>query len=230
MSELVRFSMQGRVAVIQMDDGKANALSHDMLDGLNGAFDRAETDEAGAIMLAGRPGRFSAGFDLSVMRAGDGDAVRDLVNKGAQLALRLFESPMPVVLGVNGHALAMGAVLCLAADIRIGSRGDYKIGLNEVAIGMALPPFALILAEDRISRRHLTRATANAEIYSPERAVDVGYLDWVVEDGETESAAIEYAEGLASGLHAKAHQLTKEAVRGSALDRLRAASGVAPKG
>ncbi|MFP6641034.1 MAG: crotonase/enoyl-CoA hydratase family protein [Myxococcota bacterium] len=228
MSELARYSLQNGVAVIGMDDGKANALSHDMLDAVGSALDRAGDEEAGAVVLTGRPGRFSAGFDLSVMRAGDGDAVQALVKKGAQLALRLFESPRPVVLGVNGHALAMGAVLCLAADIRIGTRGEYKIGLNEVAIGMALPAFALVLSKERLSRRHLARATANAEIYLPENAVDAGYLDWVVDEGETEQAAIDYASGMASGLHAKAHQLTKAAVRESALERLRAATGLAP--
>lgn len=230
MSELARYSLQDRVAVIGMDDGKANAFSHDLLDALGAALDRAGEEEAGAVVLTGRPGRFSAGFDLSVIRSGDGDAVQALVKKGAQLALRLYESPRPVVLGVTGHALAMGAVLCLAADVRIGTRGEYKIGLNEVAIGMALPAFALILAEDRISRRHLTRATANAEIYVPEKAVDVGYLDWVVEEGETEKAAIEYATAMASGLHAKAHQMTKAAVRKTALERLRAATGLTPTG
>jgi len=221
MSEIVRYALKDGVAVVSLDDGKANALSHDVLDALGAAFDRAEADEAGAVLMMGRPGRFSAGFDLSVMRAGDMEAVQNLVFKGAGLAGRIFEFPVPVVFGVTGHALAMGAVLCTAADIRIGVRGDYKVGLNEVAIGMTLPDFALILAEERLSRRHLTRATAHAEIYTPESAVDAGYLDWVVDEEDLAEAAFAYAKTMSETLHAGAHHRTKLALRKASADRLR---------
>lgn len=220
--EPVQYALEGAVAVIRLDDGKANALSHTVLDALHAAFDRAEQDGAGAVAMVGRPGRFSAGFDLSVMSQGP-DAVRDLVSKGARLAQRVFESPVPVVLGVTGHALAMGAVLCLAADERIGSDGAYKLGLNEVAIKMTLPEFALVLAADRLSRRHLSRATSGAEIYSPAAAVDAGYLDRVVADGEADAAASARAAELAEGLHGRAFAQTKRALRREAHARMQAA-------
>jgi enoyl-CoA hydratase len=220
--EPVQYSLEGSVALIRLDDGKANALSHVVLDALHAAFDRAQEDAAGAVALVGRPGRFSAGFDLSVMSQG-ADAVRLLVGKGANLALRVFEWPAPVVLGVTGHALAMGAVLCLAADERIGSEGAYKIGLNEVAIKMTLPDFALVLADDRLSRRHLSRATSGAEIYGPGAAVDAGYLDRTVPDGQADAAARARAAEMAAGLDGRAHHQTKRAVRAAAAGRLRAA-------
>ncbi|MCS5635486.1 MAG: crotonase/enoyl-CoA hydratase family protein [Myxococcota bacterium] len=223
--EPVQYGLDGAVAVIRMDDGKANALSHTMLDALHGALDRAQEDSAGAVALIGRPGRFSAGFDLSVMGQGP-DAVRALVGKGAGLALRIFEWPAPVVLGVTGHALAMGAVLCMAADERIGSEGAYKVGLNEVAIKMTLPGFALVLAEDRLSRRHLGRATAGAEIYDPAGAVDAGYFDRVVGDGEADAAACARAAELAATLHGPSHAATKRAVRRESAERLTAAVGL----
>ena len=220
--EPVEYALEGTVAVIRLDDGKANALSHAMLDAIHAAFDRAHEDSAGAVALVGRPGRFSAGFDLSVMSQGR-EAVTGLVGKGAGLALRIFEWPTPVVLGVTGHALAMGAVLCLSADERIGSEGAYKVGLNEVAIKMTLPDFALVLAIDRLSRRHLSRATAGAEIYDPSGAVDAGYLDRLVPDGEADGAARARAAELAETLHGPSHARTKQAVRQQAAERLRAA-------
>ncbi len=134
MADLVQYDLREGVARLSLDDGKANAISHAMLDAVNGALDRAEK-EAGAVLIAGRPGRFSAGFDLSVMRSG-GAAVGELVGGGARLALRLYEFPSPVVAACTGHALAMGAILLLASDTRLGARGDFKLGLNEVAIGM----------------------------------------------------------------------------------------------
>ena len=223
--EPVQYGLEGAVAVVRMDDGKANALSHTMLDALHGALDRAQEDAAAAVALIGRPGRFSAGFDLSVMGEG-GDAVRALVGKGAGLAQRIFEWPAPVVLGVTGHALAMGAVLCLAADERIGSEGAYKVGLNEVAIKMTLPDFALVLANDRLSRRHLGRATSGAEIYDPPGAVDAGYFDRIVGDGAADAAACARAAELAATLDGRAHAATKRALRRETAERLTAAVGV----
>jgi len=207
------------LAVVRMDDGKANAFSFAMLDALGAALDAAEKD-AKAVVLLGRPGRFSGGFDLKVMNEG-GDATARLVTAGGRLALRLYELPLPVVIGCTGHALAMGAVALCAADLRIGAAGDYKIGLNEVAIGLALPPFACELARERLSKRHLQRATALAEVYDPTGAVDAGFLDRTVPLEQVEAAALEAAAALAA-LPGRAHALTKRSVRQAALAAIRA--------
>jgi enoyl-CoA hydratase len=176
--EGVSLESSGDVAIIRLDDGKANALSPSVLEALGAALDQAE--EAGqALLLVGRPGRFSAGFDLSVMREGGRDAALALVTAGAHVALRLARFPAPVVIGCTGHALAMGAVLLLTADTRIGTAGDFKLGFNEVAIGMTTPDFLLGFARERISKRHFLRSTVQAEIYDPAAAVDAGFLDRV---------------------------------------------------
>jgi enoyl-CoA hydratase len=220
-SQAVHYELDDCVAVLRLDDGKANALSKPVLEALHGALDRADSDQAKAIVLVGREGRFSAGFDLSVMNQGPEEAL-EMVMTGADFGLRLYRSAVPVVLGATGHALAMGAVLLLAADERIGAEGDYKIGLNEVAIGMSLPEFALALAEDRLSRRHLYRATTAAEIYTPETAVDAGYFDRVVPLAEVEKAARERAHAMASTLNPSAHRATKKALRAGTIARLEA--------
>jgi len=216
----VQLEIRDQIALLRLDDGKANALSHTVLDGIDAALDRAEKAEARAWVLAGRPGRFSAGFDLSVMRAGPVSAA-ELVLKGADLAIRLYAAPVPVVLAVTGHALAMGAVLLLAADERIGTEGDFKIGLNEVAIGLTLPGFAVELARERLSKRHLVRAAALARIYDPAGALDAGYLDRVVSAERCVDEALAAAQSLASGLDGRAHAGTKSALRAESLDRLR---------
>jgi enoyl-CoA hydratase len=190
------YTLEERVAVLRLDDGKANALSHAAIDAIHASLDRAEK-EAGAALLLGRDGRLCAGFDLGVMRAGP-EAMRRLVTAGAELYLRMIESPLPIAVGCTGHALAAGAILLLAADARIGARGDFKIGLNEVAIGMALPIFAYELARDRLSKRHLVRATSQAEIYAPEAAVDAGFLDAVCEPAALVDTALGEARRLAA--------------------------------
>jgi enoyl-CoA hydratase len=212
--------IEGDVAVLRLDDGKANAISMDALAALGAALDRAQK-EAKSVALIGRPGRFSGGFDLNVMRSGDAAAMGNLVKAGAELAIRLYGFPSPVVIGCSGHAIAMGAVLLLSADARIGTAGDFKLGLNEVAIRMTLPMFAVELARDRLSRRHLQAATVQARIYDPSGAIDAGYLDRVVAPEELEREAIAEAQRLAE-LDPHAHHGTKLNLRGPTLERMRA--------
>lgn len=207
------------VALVRFDDGKANVLSFAAVDALGAALDRATAD-ADAVCLAGREGRLSAGFDLAVMTAGP-DAARKLVTAGCDLLLRLYEHPQPVAVAVTGHALAAGALLALACDVRIGADVPAKIGLNETSIGMPLPLFALALAEDRLARAELSRATLGAEIYDPAGAVAAGYLDRVVPAGGVVGEAIAEARRLAAYSTA-AYAQTKRAMRGPTIARVRA--------
>jgi enoyl-CoA hydratase len=190
-----------------LDDGKANALSPRAIEHLHDALDEAERS-ATSVLLAGRPGRFSAGFDLSVMQEGP-DEARQLVRRGAELALRIYEFPMPVVMACTGHALAMGAILLMAGDLRVGAAGDFKIGLNEVSIGMPVPVFGTELARDRLSKLHFTRAVNHAAIYSPEAAIEVGYLDEVVDGADLMAAAHERAAALGRTVVPSAFRATR---------------------
>src|SRR5262245_51601683 len=215
----VTTTVEDGVAVVRFDDGKANVLSYAAVEALSGALDQAESDpDVRALCLVGREGKLSAGFDLSVMTAGP-DAARDLVAKGGDLLLRLYAHPQPVVVAVTGHALAAGALLVLACDVRIGADVPAKIGLNETAIGMPLPLFALALAEDRLNRSELTRATLGAEIFDPHSAVEVGYLDRGVPADEVEGAAIAEARRLGA-YSTRAYAQTKEVLRGPTVQRV----------
>ncbi len=218
-NDVVHYEQQGAVAVLRMDDGKANALSHPLIDQLLAALDRAEK-EAKAVLLTGRPGRFCAGFDLRTMMSSV-EAARELVTHGAEMYLRLYEFPAPVVLACTGHAMAGGAVLLLTADTRLGADGDFKIGFNEISIGMPLPVFVQELAQDRLDPRHRVAATIQATIYDPRAAVDVGYLDRVVAPDDLAAEALALAEQLAT-LPTEPHGLTKRRMRAPITERVRA--------
>ncbi|MEM1153773.1 MAG: crotonase/enoyl-CoA hydratase family protein [Pseudomonadota bacterium] len=220
MSELVDYQQQDSYSLIQMDDGKANALGFDMLAQLEQALNRAE--EAGKVVIvSGRPGKFSAGFDLTVMSQG-GEKVQDLLGKGSQLSLRLLSFPTPIILAVSGHALAMGALTLLSADYRIGIHGTYKIGLNEVAIGMTLPYFGIVLARERLAHNHFVEAVSLAKLYDAAGAVGVGYLDEVVSEEDLMARAIAKAEEFAE-LDPQAHKHTKARTRESVIASLQEA-------
>lgn len=217
----VTTTIDGDVAVVRIDDGKANALSHEVLDALAAAIDRAES-EAKAVVVVGREGRFSAGFHLPTMLAGM-DSALPLLHKGADVAIRTYLARIPVVLAVTGHALAMGAILLMASDRRIGADGPYKIGMNEVSIGMPVPRFAAELAESRLARRHLTSAIGLATLYDPPGAVEAGFLDRVVPADEVEAAAVAEASALAEHLQPTAFTVTRDIMRADLAASFRAA-------
>ncbi len=213
----VTYELDGNVAVIRLDDGKANAISHEVLDALHEALDRAERD-ARAVVIAGRDGRFSAGFHLPTMTAGTAE-MRGLVSAGAELLLRVYLLPLPVVVACTGHALAAGALVLLVGDTRVGAAGEFKIGLNEVAIGMQLPIFAVELARDRLTPSQFTPATIQARIYDPTDAVAAGYLDVVVTPDEVLPTAVADAARLAE-LRTGAYAETKARARTTTADFL----------
>lgn len=217
----VRYELVDAVARITVDDGKANAFSHEVLGGIEGALDRAQDDGAGAVALIGRDGKFSAGFDLSVMTAGPQQA-RELLGRGAELALRLAMSPVPVVMGVTGHALAMGGILLSAGDVRIGAQGAYRIGLPEVRIGMPVPGFAVELCRSRLTAPAFHRAIMLAHSFSPDEALAGGFLDEVVELAEVPGRVDEVAAELAGALHRGPFRLTREITTGALVEQLRA--------
>jgi len=132
MSNIVTYSCKEGVATITMDDGKVNALSHTVWDELGDAFDKAEAANA-IVILQGRPGLFSGGFDLKEMGKGPEAAIA-LTTRGSEMARRILAFPTPVIGVSTGHCIAMGAFLMLACDFRIGADGEFKTGLNETMI------------------------------------------------------------------------------------------------
>ncbi len=222
MSEQVRTSKvaDDSVLLIEMDDGKANALSTSMISDITAALSEAEADDSiVAAVVAGRDGRFSGGFDLSVIQSGDASAIANLVADGGQLVRTMYGCGVPVVAACTGHAVAAGALMLLGSDVRVGADGPFKVGLNEVAIGLTLPDWAHTIAFERLSKRHIQRAIANARLTGPNDAVDVGFLDRVVEPGQVVETAIEEAAAMAS-LDKGAYRRTMSGFRKPTLDQM----------
>lgn len=206
------------MSVLTMDDGKVNAVNHDLLDELEPALEQAQ-GQARAIVLAGRPGVFSGGFDLGIVGHG-GPRAEALVERGGRLAARLYGSPVPVVAACTGHAVALGAVLLLAADLRVGAAGEFSVGLNEVAIGIPVPSSLVALARERLSSRHVTEAVLLARLWTPAQAVEVGFLDQVVEPDQVSDRALTLARDLAGRLQVDAYRATGRALRSATAQAL----------
>jgi enoyl-CoA hydratase len=219
MGSIVTYQLDGPVATITLDDGKVNALSPAAFSELNQALDRAEADRA-VVVLTGRPGIFSAGFDLNVLRGGD-EAARELVRSGFALAARVLEFPAPVLAACPGHAVAMGLFLVLAADYRIGTEGPFKFTANEVAIGLTVPASAIALCQLRLAPGQLSRFIALAQPCGPGAAVAAGLLDEVVPAEDLAGAAAQRAAAVAQ-LDRDAHAATKRRLAGPTVAAIQA--------
>jgi enoyl-CoA hydratase len=220
VTDLLSYELNDSIATITLDDGKVNVLSPRMLSDVNGALDRAEADDA-IVVLAGRPGVFSAGFDLKILRAG-GDEALAMLRAGFELAARVLSFPKPVVVACSGHAIAMGVFLLLSGDYRVGAGGPYRITANEVAIGLTMPRTAVEICRQRLAPAHFNRATVIAEVYDPDTAVAAGFLDRVVGAAELASTARDVAGQLRT-LDMDAHAATKLRARNKALAAIRTA-------
>lgn len=219
MADRVTYERAGSVAHIAMDDGKVNVLSPSMQGELNDALDRAERDEA-AVVLTGRAGLFSGGFDLGILRGGGEDALT-MLEGGFLLAERLLAFPFPVVMACSGHAVAMALFLVLSGDYRIGVTGA-RFTANEVAIGLTMPRAAVEVCRQRLTPAAFTRMVILSEPFSDQPAVDAGVLDAVVEPTELHDRADQVAAAL-RGLDMGAHRSTKLRARASVLAALRVA-------
>lgn len=215
----MKTEIKNDVMIITLDDGKANVIGHSLLDELMPALDRAESD-AKAIMIIGREGLFSAGFDLKEFQKGP-EETKALVTRGYHLLYRLYGYPLPVVSACTGHGIALGAFILLASDTRFGVAGDFKISLPETAISMQLSPVLMELATSRLSKRYITRSAVQAENYNPELAVDAGFLDEVVNADEIYDKAFETAERL-SLLPGEFYEKNKRGARKASLELMEA--------
>ena len=220
-TDIVRYALEGKTAILTMDDGKANALSYPLIDALSEALARAER-EAAAIVLTGRPDRFCAGFDLKEMMAGP-DATRRLMRHGGDLLLKLYGTPLPLVIACTGHAIAGGALVVLTGDVRIGAAGAYRIGFNELSIGLPVPMLAQEFARDRLAPTALSRALLGAQIYAPDEAITAGFLDAAVPAAELLARATAEAARLGA-FSRSAYRATKERLRGATIARIAASA------
>ncbi len=220
MTTLVAYRLEDSVATITMDDGKVNVLSHPMITEVNAALDQAAADGA-VVVLTGRDGVFSAGFDLKVLRAGGPESVA-MVRGGFELAERVLSFPMPVVVACTGHAFAMGAFLLLSGDYLVGVAGPYKLSANEVAIGIAVPRTGVEVLRQRLAPAAFNRAVMLAEVFSPDDAVEAGFLDRVVPASDVHGVARSIAVALAA-LDMAAHAETKRRARSNTLRAIHAA-------
>ena len=206
MSGAVTTEIEGKLAVIRMDDGKANAFDHAMFDAVNAALDEADAAKAVAV-LRGNAKMFSGGYDLKTLVQGP-DVARDLVRRGSELAVRFMERRHPVILASDGHTLALSGFLFMGADWRIGKRPGadgkpFKIGLPETPNSLPMHNFGREMSAWRLSKPHFVRAFLHGEMFDADMAVTVGFYDEATDDVDASiDAAVERLSRINTAVYA----------------------------
>ena len=206
--KLATLSQEEEISIITLDDGKANVFSPIMIDHINNCLDKVPT-ENGALIITGREGMFSGGFDLKIISSGDMKLIQEMTISGFRLLSRILTFPRPVLAACTGHGIALGTFLLCCCDYRVGAKGDYMIGANEMRTNMVIPVPILELIRFRVSQRHKYRAVLGAEMYSIETAVDAGLMDEIVDQEDLMESTMLKAKDLATMGH-PSYTLTKE--------------------
>lgn len=220
MGDTVGYTYDGTVATLTLDDGKVNVISPAMQHNIGRALDRAESDAAKAVVLAGNHRVFSGGFDLAVFQSGDPVAAHAMLAGGFELALRVLEFPVPVIVAATGPAIAMGSFLLLSGDHRVG-QPKSRCQAIEVAIGMAIPISAVEIMRMRLTPAAFQRGTVLAATFAGDDAVAAGWLDEIVDADQVLTRAQQVAAEAAATLNPGAHLTTKLKARAGTLAAVR---------
>ena len=208
MEKLATLESKDDVSIITIDDGKANVFSKNMIDDFNECLDNVPTDK-GSLIITGREGMFSAGFDLKVISSGDIEKIRDMTLNGFKLLARIFSFPRPVLAACSGHGIALGTFLLCCCDYRIGIKGEYMVGANEMRTNMVIPTPILELIKFRVTQSYKYRAVLGGEMFALEDATKTGIIDEITESNNLMNAAMEKAKDL-STMGNPSYSLTKE--------------------
>jgi enoyl-CoA hydratase len=215
-----KIERDGDIAIVSMDDGKANTVLVPQFQALEAALAEVEQSNARAMVLTGRPGYLSAGLNLKVLATMSLDEKKQLVAAMGHAVLRLFLFPKPVVAAVSGHALGAGAMFALAADVRVFAEGSFKFGFNEVPAGLFVPSYAIELARSAVSSSRMTELVVHGRVISPMEALTMHVGEAVHAPDALVSGACMRARALAQ-LEGRGYAITKQLVRGPGADLAR---------
>jgi enoyl-CoA hydratase len=213
----ISYHIENNRADITMDDGKANAMDFNYFEELNSALAEIESSGSKVVIIKGRQGFFSGGLDLKLISTLPPKDIDTLAETFARTMLRVFLYPIPTLAVCTGHAIAGGAMLAFACDRRYVINGNYRIQMNELAIGIPLPSWMLLIGKAAIPSGLQTEALLHAKAYTPREAHDSGIFHGLIENGEDVDASLNNAVNALMGLQGNAYSITKKRLREKAV-------------
>jgi enoyl-CoA hydratase len=213
------FEQQGSVATVTLRAGSGNALCETLLDDLDRCLENAEAPAVTSLVLTGTGTSFCVGLDLVRFHGCEERVIEAFVAHFSRTLRHLFGLEKPVVVALNGHASAGGAVLLLTGDYRIGKRdGGARVAFGEVALGLPLPHVPELVVRQALADHAQRRVLLTGRALEMPQAVELGLVDELVPASELLAAAWERARAL--GAFPPGFATTKRALRGETLERM----------
>ena len=209
------------ISLIEMDDGKVNVFSIEMLENFSELLLQVPRNK-GALVIKGREGIFSGGFNLKTFKTESPEQIKKMLKLGFETLYEVYTFPRPVLAAVSGHAIALGIFLTSCCDYRIGVKGEYILQANEVRNKMSIPTQLIEIAASRLHKSHIYRALFHAEPYPMALGVEAGWLDELVEKQDLEKRVLEKAKDL-SELGHPYYKETKEILLGDTFQKIKSA-------
>ena len=218
MTESILFTQAGKTGTITLDDGKANAMSIAWFAALGAALDQAEAAELSALVFRGRPGFFSGGLDIKKLPTLSADELKKLTRDFAAVMLRVLAFPVPTIARIEGHAIAGGAILALACDLRLALDGTHRFQMNEVAIGIPVPEWMILIAETCVPKAEMVKLLLHARPYTIREAAAAGLVHAVHPDVAALDAQVAVAIESLAPLNRTAYAKSKRQMRQASID------------
>jgi enoyl-CoA hydratase len=218
-SQCISLEQHGSIAVLRLDRPPANAFCLELGRELETALAADDATGAGALVLTGAGRFFSGGLDLKLVPSYSREEQRDFLGLLNRLIAKLYAWPVPVVAGINGHAIAGAFILALTADYRIGPEGTAQFGLTEARVGIPFPAVPMIILRAEVGPQDVRYSALYARNFGPEEAQRRGLLDELRPPGSVVERAIEVARDMAS-MPADAYRRIKYQVRQAAMARI----------
>ena len=209
----ISYTIENNRAEITMDDGKANAMDFDYFEEMNKALAAIESSGSKAVIIKGRQGFFSGGLDVKLIATLAPNDIDRLAETFARTMLRVFLYPIPTIAVCTGHAIAGGAMLAFACDRRYVVNGNYRIQVNEHAIGIPLPSWMLLIGKSAVPVGFQAEVLLHAKTYTPKEAYDAHIFHGLIEEGADIDASLNIEADALMGLHMNAYSITKRRLR-----------------
>ncbi|MDP9191318.1 MAG: enoyl-CoA hydratase/isomerase family protein [Acidobacteriota bacterium] len=206
------------LTTLRLAHGKASALDIELVEGLARAIAEVTATDTRAVVLTGTGSIFSAGVDLFRLVEGGRDYADRFVPALSRMLLELFAFPKPLIVAVNGHAIAGGCIFTLAGDYRLMSAGNGRIGIPEMLVGVPFPPSVIEAVRFALPPQHLQMLMYTGRTFQPDEALRLGIIDEVVDAASLSARAEELARHFAA-LPPRAFTLAKRQLRDKTIDR-----------
>lgn len=195
---MLQVTVADGIGTLRLDRPPANALVTPLLEALAAGLDDVLAAGARAVVLTGRPGMFSGGLDVPALLPETEGGIRAFWERFFAVNRALAECPVPVIAAISGHAPAGGAILALHCDFRVAAAGRFRMGLNEVHVGLPVPPTILAVLTAVVGVRAARWLAVRGDLVPMEQAAALGLVDRLVPAEELATAADALARELAA--------------------------------